>query len=76
MLMFLLEMDGFGVMTADSVGEALRLARDTQFDIYILDQNLRMATARSFAAFCASSTRTRQCFITARWLASAFAKVH
>lgn len=40
MLMFLLEMDGYGVMTAGSIAEALKLACETQFDIYILDQNL------------------------------------
>ncbi len=38
MLMFLLEMDGFGVMTAGSIREALHLARETSFDIYILEQ--------------------------------------
>ena len=40
MLMFLLEMDGFGVMTASNVKDALALARATQFDIYIIEQLL------------------------------------
>ncbi len=40
MLMFLLQMDGFGVMTASNVADALRHARENKFDIYITEQLL------------------------------------
>lgn len=40
MLMLLLEMDGFGVVTASSSQEALQFARENQFDIYITEQRL------------------------------------
>jgi DNA-binding response OmpR family regulator len=40
MMAALLQDRGYGVLTAGSVGEALDLARDITFDLYILDVRL------------------------------------
>jgi DNA-binding response OmpR family regulator len=39
-MMMMLEMNGFGVMTAGTIAEALEAARDIKFDLFILDQKL------------------------------------